>query len=386
MKDKEKIKTLQARVTELEKLKSRHKTMEAELQKKSHDLAERLKELNCLYTLSKFALQSDISLEEIFNGTVDLIPPSWQYPDITCARIIFQRKEFKTDDFKITKWKQTAQIKLFGEKVGAIELYYKKKSPKEDEGPFLKEERDLIDAIAKLLGEIAAHKRTKQSKDESDIKYRSLYESSRDGIGYSDVHGNLLGGNPALLNMLGYSIEELRTLTYQQITPRRWHQMEADIVKKQIMVSGYSDEYEKEYIKKDGTIFPVSIRAWLINDRQSKPEGQWGIVRDITARKKREAALKESEILLQQKSMVIEKKNIALKEIIDQVELEKKQVGERVIANINKLVLPILKKLNEKVYSFERRYVYNFGHAFESRVDIFFKQANGEHFEREKRH
>lgn len=124
---------------------------------------------------------------------------------------------------------------------------------------------------------------------ESEEKHRSLYESSKDGIASIDIQGNLLDANQAFLDMLGYTLDELKKLTFQQITPNRWHKMDEEIIENQIMVKGYSDEYEKEYIKKDGTIFPVSLRAWLVKDEQGTPVGIWGIVRDITERKQVEA-------------------------------------------------------------------------------------------------
>jgi PAS domain S-box-containing protein/putative nucleotidyltransferase with HDIG domain len=86
--------------------------------------------------------------------------------------------------------------------------------------------------------------------------------------------------------MLGYSIEEIKRLTYQEITPKRWHKTEAEIFKNQIVKRGYSDEYEKENIKKDGTSLPITLRSWLIKDKQEKPIGTWAIIRDITERKK----------------------------------------------------------------------------------------------------
>jgi len=86
--------------------------------------------------------------------------------------------------------------------------------------------------------------------------------------------------------MLGYALEELRDLTCQQITPEKWHDLETYVFKNQIMPAGYSNEYEKEYIRKDGTVLPVMLRAWLISDERGKPSGMWSIVRDITEHKK----------------------------------------------------------------------------------------------------
>lgn len=151
-------------------------------------------------------------------------------------------------------------------------------------------------ALLKIIGEILANalqrKEAQQALLKSEEKYRSLYESSKDGIAYCDLEGNLLDASQSFLDMLGLTQDELRKVSYQQLTPEKWHKMEEDIVKSQIRTRGYSDEYEKEYIRKDGSILPISIRAWLIKDTSAKPVGMWAIVRDISERKISEEALK----------------------------------------------------------------------------------------------
>ena len=74
----------------------KRKRVEKELEQICHSLGERIKELNCLYSISKLRERTDFSLEDILQAIVDLIPPAWQYPEITCARIIFNGYEFKT--------------------------------------------------------------------------------------------------------------------------------------------------------------------------------------------------------------------------------------------------------------------------------------------------
>jgi len=137
--------------------------------------------------------------------------------------------------------------------------------------------------------------RVEEALRKSEEKYRTLYESSVDGIISTDMKGQILDANQAYLDMLGYSKDELRRLTHQQLTPLKWHECEADIVKNQILARGYSDEYEKEYIRKDGTAFPISIRVWLVKNEQGPPVEMWGIVRDITAHKRAEEELRRSE-------------------------------------------------------------------------------------------
>lgn len=150
----------------------------------------------------------------------------------------------------------------------------------------------LIKREGKLeLFESSERKRTKEELRKSEEKYRNLYETIKDGLVATDFDGRILDCNHAYLDMLGYTREEVTKLTYQQLTPVKWHEIEEDIVKNQIILRGYSDEYEKEYIKKDGTVFPVSLRVWLVRDEQGKYNGMWGIVRDITERKQIEKKL-----------------------------------------------------------------------------------------------
>ncbi len=136
--------------------------------------------------------------------------------------------------------------------------------------------------------DITGRKRAEEALRESEERYRGLFESSLDGIVITDMAGYFIKVNAAFMEMLGYSEEEFRHLTYHQLTPVRWHDFEERIVQEQIIPRGYSDEYEKEYIRKDGSVFPISIRTWLIKNDAGQPMGMWAIVRDITERKRAE--------------------------------------------------------------------------------------------------
>ena len=144
-------------------LEEKRKRAEEALRKRTHDLGERVKELNCLYSISKLSEEGETALEEIFQGVVDFIPPGWQYPEITCARIVTYKQEYSTENFRETKWKQTSDILVHGEKIGALEICYLEKKPEIDEGPFLKEERNLINGIVEQLGRIIERKQAKRS-------------------------------------------------------------------------------------------------------------------------------------------------------------------------------------------------------------------------------
>ncbi|MEE8347653.1 MAG: LuxR C-terminal-related transcriptional regulator [Dehalococcoidia bacterium] len=157
------------------------KRAEETLRQRSHDLGERVKELNCLYGISQLVKKPVMYLEEIAQGTADLIPPSWQYPEVICARIILEGREFRTENFSETPWRQTADITVHGEPAGTVEVCYLEERPESDEGPFLKEKRSLINAIAQQLGDVTKRKRAEEAlqKAREEVKARVEHQVLR---------------------------------------------------------------------------------------------------------------------------------------------------------------------------------------------------------------
>ncbi len=118
-------------------------------------LRERIKELNCLYGISQLAERYLYSLDDLLQNLVNFLPYSWQYPDITCARILFKGKTYTSEKFQVTNWRQSALIYMYHEAVGECAIFYLEECPPADEGPFLKEERALLDVVAEQIGTIA---------------------------------------------------------------------------------------------------------------------------------------------------------------------------------------------------------------------------------------
>lgn len=149
------LEILRRHVLVLEKESKKNTSLRVKQEELTISLRERIKELNCLYKISKSIELHGNLLDEIFSDVVSILPPSWQYPGTTCARIIYKKKEYKTPNFKQSKWKQTSSIIVEGSTVGKVEVYYLKKMPILDEGPFLEEERQLIHAVSERLGKLA---------------------------------------------------------------------------------------------------------------------------------------------------------------------------------------------------------------------------------------
>jgi two-component sensor histidine kinase/CheY-like chemotaxis protein len=139
------------------------KRTEEELKEIANKITERVKELNCLYKIAELVEDANNSLDDIYEGIANLIPPSWQYPDSTCTKIMINEKEFISSNYKATEWQQSADIIVYGKKCGSIIVGYL------DGYTFLKEEQMLLDSICERLGRI-----TERKQAEEEIKKQLL--------------------------------------------------------------------------------------------------------------------------------------------------------------------------------------------------------------------
>jgi len=141
------------------------------VQKVVSALTERMKELNCMYQAEELMKDPNATIDSVLEAVVKIIPPSWQYPDVCQALIEYENNSFQTDYYKNTRWVQSAKIRIQNEEVGFIEVSYTKEMPEEDEGPFLQEERRLLDMLSDRLGHFIMHQKLKAVfKEEKNAK------------------------------------------------------------------------------------------------------------------------------------------------------------------------------------------------------------------------
>ncbi len=138
------------------------KKAEEEIKKREYDLKERVKELTCFYNVSKLIEKKDISIEQVLEETLRYLPPAWQYPEITCARIFYKGQELTTANFRETKWVLKANIREYGKTTGAIEVLYLEERLEFEEGPFFKEERFLINGISEMIATFIERKKAEE--------------------------------------------------------------------------------------------------------------------------------------------------------------------------------------------------------------------------------
>jgi PAS domain S-box-containing protein len=146
------------------------------------ELTERNKELHCLITISTIIEQQRHSLEGTLQQVVDILPSAWQDPQSTCAQIIFEDQIFTTDSFVETPWRQTCDLLVKGTPAGSVVICRLENGIKNNSPPFLKEETDLLRAVAERLGKMIERRQAERALQKSEQRFRNLVENSITGI------------------------------------------------------------------------------------------------------------------------------------------------------------------------------------------------------------
>jgi len=165
-------------------------------------LRERVKELTCLYGIAQIAGRLGISLEEVLQSIVELLPSAWQYPEIASARIALGNAVYQTTRFREGGQKQTADIVVGGQPRGTIEIVYAEQKPQLDEGPFLKEERNLIDEVSRQISLIIERRQTEEDKLNLYAQLRHADRLATIGMLAAGIAHEL---NEPLANILGFA-------------------------------------------------------------------------------------------------------------------------------------------------------------------------------------
>ncbi|MEI6153850.1 MAG: ATP-binding protein [Deltaproteobacteria bacterium] len=275
---------------EIAKLKTsdkEHRQIKEAFQKKTHALGERVKEINCLYTMSSLVQKRKISLGNILRGIAGIIPPAWQYPSIACARIILGCEVFATENYRESQWGQSAAIFVKGKKNGSLDVYYLEEKPACDEGPFLKEERSLVNVIAKHIGEIVERKTAEDALRESMVRNRALLNAIPDTIFRVDNKGAILdfkkgkvfGKRFRASTFIGKNVFEL---------PQQYKAISKEIVQQgmeyvsQALQTGETQTFEYLIVRK-GIFYHYEVLITMSGEDEIL-----GIIRDITERRRLE--------------------------------------------------------------------------------------------------
>lgn len=278
--------------------KGRRKLAEEDLDAYSQRLTERIKELNCLYSISDIIEGFDTPLEMIFSGTISILPTAWQYPDITCARIIFEGKEYCTEGFKTSPWGQRAPIVVDGVKMGVIEVYYGEEKDERDEGPFRKEECFLIEEVAERLGRIVKLRIAEEKLRRSEQWLSTTLESIGDAVVATDLDGHVAFINQAAEELTGWPAADAVGALLENVLNISYETNDRSAGGGLVFL----DRARKTWLtRKDGVRIPVSHSASPIKDSNGKISGvvlvSRNVAREIQAEGQRELVVRILETL-----------------------------------------------------------------------------------------
>jgi PAS domain S-box-containing protein len=204
---------------------------------------------------------------------------------------------------------------------------------------------DGIDRVAVITRDVSEHRKYEEALKESERLYRGLFETMPDGFASMNMDGKIKETNRAFREMLGYPQEEFDTLAYEDFTPEKWRGLEDEIIRKQVLTRGYSDPYEKEYVRRDGTMLPVEVRMHLLKGSDGAATGMCLFARDVSERKQAEDALMSREQELERKSFDLQEANTALKVLLRHRDEDKSSLESTIHANVKELIFPYIDKL-----------------------------------------
>jgi PAS domain S-box-containing protein len=181
-------------------------------------LGERIKEQKCLHAIFQATEDLQNSLPEVMQAAVDLIPSGWFYPDITAASIEYAGQVFKTANFAQPVAQLCSPIKRGDQVIGHVQVVYLASRPEQQEGPFLAEERVLLDAIAERLSSVIKLRLTEESARNRERIFNAIVAQATDAITLIDAESfEFIEFNDAACRSLGYSREEFSKLRLSDI-------------------------------------------------------------------------------------------------------------------------------------------------------------------------
>ncbi|HNY65613.1 MAG TPA: PAS domain S-box protein [Deltaproteobacteria bacterium] len=251
---------------------------------KTLDLSRKMRELSCLYRISDVIDQRGRPLGDIVRGVLEVIPGMTDHPETLCARITIDGLEYRTDNFRPTSTGLASDIVSRCSVAGTLEVF---SLDEHTAGvPFTREEKRLVDNIASRLGRVVARKRAEEMLTESEERYRSLFEDSRDAILTVSGDGVILDANSSALDLFGYPRAEMLGMNAVL-----FFSAEADMAGfvSEVRKTGSVRNYEVRLRKKDGTEMDCLCTASLLAAKTDNTvAGYHSIIRDITRDKRSE--------------------------------------------------------------------------------------------------
>lgn len=256
---------------------------------------ERIKELNCLYNVSTIVEKYYFSIDDILKNIVKTIPPAFQYPEYTCAKIKYENTLYETDNFSNMENIIRSPIQSFGKEIGFIEVCYCKKQNYFDDNMFLEEEYQLINSIAERLGKVIERIKSKDTLKQREELLSNITNNVPAFISYVDSNQRYIYVNKAYADWFNCDIENIVGKTIKEVIGETTYQKVEQNIDK-VLFNGENVSFEN-HLKKDEFSKNIIVNTSYIPHKNSdgKVKAFFSLTTDITQLKQLEKDLKEAE-------------------------------------------------------------------------------------------
>ena len=326
-------------------------------------LRERMKELACLRGVSNILNTASDSLDCFFQGVVTVLPNSWLYPEIACARVVFDGEQHATDNFTESSWVMGSDIVIAGKTAGTVEVRYLEAKPILDEGPFLTEERALIDTVAEnlsvavqrfqthqraLVAEAALTERVKELSclyNIATLQELHFHSSDRFLQGVADCLPESWQFPQHACARVRYGEKDYTTSGFRQT---KWR-ISADVVANRKPVGTVEVFYRQSVCSANEDTFLKEEEA-LIKAVAER-------VGSVLMHMKSESDLLEAHRAIQKEHHALQEANVALRAVLSRLEEDKREIRSSIAANIQRIIMPVVFELELEVTGRHRSYV-----------------------------
>jgi len=324
---------------------SERKKAEQEKEHANYQLNERIKELTTLYRAGVILQREERSVLVTLQDFVSILPAGWQYPSITAACVKLGELEFATPDYLPGPYSQSATFTTSSGTTAKIEVVYLQERPEEDEGPFLAEERKLIDMLADMLKIHFNRREGIEALQKSEANLHTIFDTTDTFYALMDVNFQIVAFNHQAHDFSTKEFKKpfvLNTGYIDYFPENRHHEVTANMKK---VMQGTDVSYEISYTQPDGKLNWYYVRMFPITNAQKQVFGMMVAVSDITEKKRL-----EQEILDQK----VQEQKAVIRAILIGEEKERNKIGQELHDNINqilagtKLYLSMARRAKEK--------------------------------------
>ncbi|MEO5946902.1 MAG: PAS domain S-box protein [Chitinophagaceae bacterium] len=308
---------------------SERKKAEEETEHANYQLNERIKELTTLYKAGLILQREEKSIVLTLQNFVSILPPGWQYPDITAARITLGELEFCSPNFKPSKFSQNAIFTTGNETQGKIEIVYLEERKEEVEGPFLTEERNLINMLADMLRVYFTRREANEALQKSEANLHTIFDTTDTVYALMDLSFKIIAINQRCHSFIEKELnKKVRQHTnFIDFFPKARQEFISENLN--TAIKGNPISYEASYPQEDGKLNWYYVRMLPITGADKVVYGLMMAATDITEKKSM-----EQKIIMQK---VQEQKKVTRAILVGE-ERERNKIGQELHDNVNQIL------------------------------------------------